>query len=303
MATRKPGRILVTGASGFVGMSTLRPLLNLGYEIVGTYYRGRPPRDIDVSWRQVDLLSEEEAIEAVEKVKPDILLALAWDMSSGNYSSLNNLVWLAKTITLMRAFADSGGKRLVVCGSSAEYDWSCGDSCFDETETPLHPATLYGRAKVALYWAFLAICREYRIRGTWLRPFFLYGPHEAPHRLIPFFIRSLLAGTEATCRSANLQRDYLHIDDAGNAIANVIDQSTEGPINIGSGIAIPISEIVLEIGHQLGAESLIRLEEQPTREPIVRASTKRLREGGWTPKIELADGIRQTIQWWESQEV
>lgn len=303
MAHREQGRILVTGASGFVGTSTLRPLLDLGYEVVGTYHSGQPPRNIDVSWRQVDLLSEEEAIEAVEKVKPDILLALAWDMSPENYSSLNNLVWLAKTTALMKAFADSGGKRLVVCGSCAEYDWSCGQPSFDETETPLRPETLYGRAKVALYWAFLAICHEYRISGAWLRPFFLYGPHEAPHRLIPFFIRSLLAGTEATCKSANLQRDYLHVDDAGNAIANVISQSMEGPINIGSGIATPISEIVLEIGHQLGAQSLVRLEEQTTREPIVRASTKRLKESGWTPKIELADGLRRTIQWWKSQEV
>jgi nucleoside-diphosphate-sugar epimerase len=303
MATRKPGRILVTGASGFVGTSTLRPLLDLGYEVVGTYYKGQPPRNIDVSWRQVDLLSEEEAIEAVEKVKPDILLALAWDMSSGNYSSPNNDLWLAKTITLMKAFAGSGGKQLVVCGSCAEYDWSCGDSYFEETETPLRPATLYGRAKVALYQAFLAICNDYRISGTWLRPFFLYGPHEPQHRLVPFFVRSLLARTEATCRSPNLQRDFLHIDDAANAIASVIDQSIEGPVNIASGTAISISELVSEIGHQLGAESLIRFEEEPMRGPIVRACTKRLTEIGWTPKIALTDGIRETIQWWRSQEI
>jgi nucleoside-diphosphate-sugar epimerase len=303
MAHREPGRILVTGASGFVGMSTLRPLLDLGYEVVGTYHRGQPPRNMDVSWRQVDLLSEEEAIEAVVAVKPDVLLALAWDMSSGNYSSPNNDVWVAKTTTLMKAFADNGGKRLIVCGSCAEYDWSCGHSYFEETETPLRPATLYGRAKVALYEAFLAICDDYGISGTWLRPFFLYGPHEPPHRLVPFFVRSLLAKTEAICKSPNLQRDFLHIDDAGNAIASVIDRSIEGPVNIASGTAVPISDIVSEIGHQLGAENLIRFEEDPVGEPVVRASTKRLREIGWTPRLALPEGIRGTIQWWRSQEI
>ena len=131
--------------------------------------------------------------------------------------------------------------------------------------------------------------------------FFLYGPGERPERLVASVVRSLLAGERARCTEGRQVRDLLSIDDAARAFADLLDSDVTGPVNIGSGDAVTLREVVLSIAGQLQAEDRIafgELQDVYDGSTIV-AATRRLREEvGWQPRRDLDSGIAAAIRWW-----
>ncbi len=93
---------------------------------------------------------------------------------------------------------------------------------------------------------------------AWGRVFFLYGPHEAPGRLVSDVIQSLLERREAHCSDGTQQRDFMHVIDVGRAFAAVLDSDITGPVNIASGVCVPVRSIVSTLGSLLQASDLIR---------------------------------------------
>jgi nucleoside-diphosphate-sugar epimerase len=147
-----------------------------------------------------------------------------------------------------------------------------------------------------------AFCRVHQLSYAWPRVFFLYGPNEHPDRLVSSVIRSVLQGQEARCSHGRQIRDYLHVQDVADAIVSVVDSSVEGPINIGSGTAVTLQEMILTIGRALGREDLLKLGAIPSRAndaPLVVADVGRLlNEIKWQPRFSMEDGLRHTIEWW-----
>lgn len=171
-----------------------------------------------------------------------------------------------------------------------------------EAETPLRPASPYGAAKLALATAFASICAATGLSGAWARPFFMYGPGEAPRRLAADVILSLLRGEHARCTHGRQRRDFLHVADVGDALAAILDSGAEGPVNVGAGAAIPIADLAMEIARQIGAPDRLQLGARPAPpdDPaLIEADTGRLgREIGWQPRFDLESGIADTIGWW-----
>src|SRR5215207_5082472 len=92
---------------------------------------------------------------------------------------------LQASLALLRAFAAAGGRRAVVAGTSAEYDWHAVGRRCHERRTPLRPATLYGAAKHALHTAAAPYAEQVGFELAWGRVFFVYGPWEPEGRLVP----------------------------------------------------------------------------------------------------------------------
>lgn len=299
-----PETVLVTGATGFLGRAALRALRDSGAEIVGTY-RSAPPRGYDyVTWAEADL-TDPEAIQAVCTThKPSHLLALAWYMGPGNQQAIENFRWLQHSIDLIFAFAKAGGRRVTFCGSCMEYDWTL-EKPFVEGISRLTPDTEYGAAKAALFSIFEPLCSKLDLSGTWARPYFLYGPGENPRRLAADVIISLLEGREALCTHGRQKRDFLHVDDVAEAMVQLMWSEHQGPLNIGSGAAVPLASLIEEAGRQIGAPDLIKLgarESRPGDPELVEADVTRLHDTlDWRPKFTLQTGIADTIAWWKSE--
>ena len=245
---------------------------------------------------------------------PDHLLHLAWFTEHGRYwEALENLDWVAASLTLARAFHERGGRRMVMAGSCAEYDWSVPDSAdpsggfplLVEDVTPCEPASLYGVCKHALHTLVSELSDRAGISAAWARIFFLYGPHEDPRRLVASVVRSLLAGEPAECTHGEQLRDFLHVADAGAALAALLDGEVEGPVNVASGKPVPLKEIVRLLGEHLRRGDLLRLGARPAPPhdpPILAADTTRLNEEvGWDPTIDLKTGLEATIDWWQKR--
>ena len=297
-------RVLLTGATGFIGRHCLPSLLAKGYDVHAV--SSNAPRETlpGVSWHQTDLLNAEQAAELVAGVRPTHLLHFAWYVAPGKFwTSSENLRWVQASLSLLNAFASSGGERVVMAGSCTEYDWEYG-YCSEE-RTPLVPSTLYGSCKHALQTMLDAFARQTGISAAWGRIFFLYGPHEHPARLVSSVIGSLLKDEPARCSPGDQIRDFLHVRDVADAFVALLEADVTGPVNIGSGRPVAVKEIVQKIAGRIGRPELAclgALPAAPNESPLVVADVRRLSEEvGWTPRYDLDDGLEQTIRWWRDQ--
>ena len=302
-----PRRVLVTGASGFIGRHVLGPLVRRGFEVHAITSRDTPPPQapVDVTWHRADLLKLGEQSELLAAIAPTHLLHLAWYAEHGRFwTSTENLRWAAATIALVQAFADGGGRRAVLAGSCAEYRWGDPGPCV-EGVTPLEPATLYGTCKNATRAVLEAAAGELGIELAWGRVFFLHGPGEAPGRLVASVARALLAGERAATGDGTQVRDFLHVDDVAGAFAALLDSSVSGAVNIGSGEGRTLRDVIHAIGAATGREDLLdigALAPRPGDPDALVADVSRLRdEVGFVPAIGLEEGIARTVEWWRAR--
>jgi nucleoside-diphosphate-sugar epimerase len=297
-------RVLVTGASGFIGQHCLLPLLRDNYEVHATFWSGKAGQKdclSAVQWHQVDLLDPQQLKGLLASIKPTHLLHLAWYAKPGNYwTSPENLNWVQGSLRLLQTFAEGGGQRAVIAGTCAEYDWNYG-YCV-ENLTPLAPSTLYGACKYALQLIAHAFADQANLRVAWGHIFFLYGPHEYFNRLIPSVVRSLLASTPARCSHGNQVRDFLYVQDVADAFIALLNSEVTGSINIASGQPVALKEIIYRIAAHFSRPDLIQLgtiPASPGEPPLLVADTRRLRdEVKWQPNYNIELGLAQTIEWW-----
>ncbi len=298
-------RVLVTGATGFIGRSTLPRLLAMGYEVHATTpdrVGASAPKDI--VWHCVDLLDGPQVSALMMSVSPTHLLHLAWYAVPGHYrSSTENLRWVQASLFLVEKFLQRGGRRVTVAGTCAEYDWR--DGRCRENSTPLEPADLYSVCKHALHIMLTSWSEQIDFSLAWGRVFFLYGPFEHPKRLVASVICSLLNNEFARCTSGYQERDYLHVDDVADGLVALLHSNVEGPVNIASGEATAVCDIISALGRLLGREELLRLGALPTppgEQPIVVADVDRLHnEVVWRPRFTLDAGLEDTVDWWKRQ--
>ncbi len=299
-------KVLVTGAAGFVGRHALKPLHDRGFE-VHAVSRGARSEPGFVRWHQADLLNASSAAALLDGVGPSHLLHFAWTTEHGEYwRSAVNLDWLAASLRLARAFADAGGKRVVVAGTCAEYDWRrLGEAPIRELEAPCAPATLYGQAKHALRQVLATYAAEAGLSCAWGRIFLLYGADEPPDRLVPTVIRTLLEGEPARCTHGRQVRDYMDARDAGAAFAALLDCDAEGPVNVASGVPVTVAAVAETLGDIVGRAELVRLgalEARAGDPPRLVADTTRLNtEVGFAPRYDLRAGLADAVAWWRQR--
>ncbi|MBA3817902.1 MAG: NAD-dependent epimerase/dehydratase [Deltaproteobacteria bacterium] len=293
-------RVLLTGATGFIGRACLGPLRDRGFEIHAIRHE-RAASARDVTWHDCDLLTADPA-PLIAAIRPTHLLHLAWYAVPGKYwTSRENLRWVRASLALYEAFVAAGGSRVVMGGSAAEYDWSHG--VCRERETPVVPRTYYGRCKHALAQLIDADAEQAGISAAWARFFFLYGPHEYENRLVPSVILALLRGEVARCSPGTQQRDFLHVDDAAAATVALLDSEVRGPVNIASGAPVAVRSLAEQVATLVGSGSIDfgAIAADPNDPPLLIADVRRLRdEVGFTASAQHAQRLGETVAWWRA---
>jgi nucleoside-diphosphate-sugar epimerase len=295
-------RVLVTGASGFIGSHSLSILQRMGYEVHAAWLNNR--RDVDgVEWHRTDLREAASIKTLMREVRPTHLLHFAWYATPRDYrESLENLRWCNAGMSLLSEFVEHGGSRAVLAGSCFEYDLR--DGFCSEDLTPATPSTFYGTCKDSLRRVATEFSARAGLSAAWGRIFYLYGPREPRARLMPSVINSLLRGDKARCTHGRQLRDFLYVEDVAEAFVAILDSELRGVINVASGEPLAINSIVGEIARQLEMPQLVEfgaIEPAPGDPPMVTADTRKLRdEVGWKPRWSLKDGIAETIKWWKT---
>jgi nucleoside-diphosphate-sugar epimerase len=296
-------RILVTGATGFVGREAVRLLCDQGHEVHAV---GRNEgEDARVRWHRADLLDGADRRPLLGKIGASHLLHLAWYAVPGRYwTAIDNLDWVAASLRLARGFAETGGRRLVVAGTCAEYDWSMPR--LDETATPLAPATLYGEAKLSLYRLLHHAAPALGLSLGWGRIFNVYGPFERPERLLGTLIQAARTGQPAHFSAGTQLRDFVHVEDVARAFASLLASPVEGAVNIGSGRAISVRSFIETAARLCDPAPVLHFGDPAQARdepPALYAAMDRLAGNlGFTARYDLdaglADAIRRGLSAW-----
>ena len=304
MSDKSYKRVLVTGATGFIGQHSLKYLVELGFDVhaitrdIGNILSNKE----NVIFHEVDLFDNKSVESLVTEIRPSHLLHFAWYAEPGKYwTAPENFECVSSSLNLLRIFSENGGKRVVMAGTCAEYDWDFG--WCSESTTPCMPTTVYGVCKNAMREMLFAYSNQYNLSSAWGRVFFLYGPNEHPSRLVSSVICSILKGLPAQCSSGEQVRDFMHVSDVASAFVSLLDSNLEGVVNIASGESTRIKNIVKIISDKLGRPELLELGAIPSVDndpPLLLADVRRLNEElGWHPVFDIETGIDDAINWWK----
>ena len=297
-------KVIVTGGTGFIGRHALKTLLEQGFEVHALTSQTLPTDAYGCIWHPANLLDFTQIKQLITEIKASHLLHFAWYAVPGKYwTAEENFLWVQASLELLKWFQRSGGERVVMAGTCAEYDWQYG-YC-SETITPTNPSTPYGICKLSLQQLVQSYSELMGISSAWGRIFWLYGCHEYSQRLVPSVICSLLKGQVAKCSHGNQIRDFLYVQDVADAFVALLSSDIRGCVNIASGKAIVIKDIIFTIADYIRRQDLIQLGAIPKSSgeaPLVVANINRLsNEVGWEPKFNLDISLKETVNWWEKQ--
>jgi nucleoside-diphosphate-sugar epimerase len=288
-------RIVVTGATGFVGGAFIRRAVAGGHVVNGLVRPGSPglPADRGVTTTIGTLASP--PWDALVRFGPDVCVHAAWITDAGVYlESPENRRYMEESLAFLQGLLDRGVGHIVVLGTSAEYQAS--SQPLHETRSVLAPLSPYARAKHALRVALDEGVRAAGARLAWARLFQPYGVGEPAARLCSSVIRRLAGGERVTLKTPQAVRDWIHVDDVAAALLHLVERRVDTVINIGSGIPRTVQDMALAIAGLLGRPELVATSGAAVdRSGSFVADATRLRTLGWTPQVELSDGLTGLI--------
>lgn len=290
-------KVLLTGASGFLGQYVLNRLQQQGIETV-VLGRKQPFGSTLAGFIEADLLSAPDFPALIQKTSATHLLHLAWYTEHGKYwTSPLNLRWVNASTQLIEVFCQAGGQRVVMAGTCAEYDWSHG-YCREES-TPLNPATLYGTAKDAARRLIMAICTQHKVPCAWGRVFLPFGAGESSQRLIPSLIEVFRGQRPPFGINTAAYRDFLHASDVAEGFITLLQSAEHGAYNISSGQPVPLENTVHYLAKLFNADpqQVLNLStERPGEPELLVGDNHRLRALGWHPALSLAQGLEKVVK-------
>ncbi|HEX4075461.1 MAG TPA: NAD(P)-dependent oxidoreductase [Candidatus Acidoferrales bacterium] len=299
-------RVLITGASGFLGTEVLAELSRSGVECHAVSRRPRVPEENHpaVTWHWMDLLTDPTSWH-LARIRPTHCIHLAWEATPGRYrQSLGSYDWVAATLRLARNFFSSGGRHFTMAGSCLEYA-SSANTC-DETDTPLGGDCAYANCKIETSRLLAALARDCRATFADARIFYLYGPGEPEGKLIRSICQGLLEGRPIPLTDGTDFVDFIYRSDAAKALVALTRAGFNGPVNIGTGRGILVRDLATRLGEIAGRTELLQFGNVPLgRDPVrIVAATKRLTlEVGYRPVVDIDQGLHSCYKFWAAQGV
>lgn len=253
-------KILLTGATGFVGRQIYLALTQAGHVVIPLIRShsapGLPERATDDNATlSADLFAETSDWWAKRLEGVDAVIHAAWYVEPGKYlDSPLNLNCVAGTLTLARGALDAGIRHFIGVGTCMEYRLPSERLTID---APLEPATLYAACKLSLYHMLTQYFAKTEATFSWCRLFYLHGEGEYAARLVPYIRERLGRGEVARLSAGTQLRDFLDVRQAGAMIADVVETGQPGAINICSGIPTTIRQLAERIADEYGRRDLL----------------------------------------------
>jgi nucleoside-diphosphate-sugar epimerase len=304
-------RVLVTGATGFVGANLARRLLRDGHEVHLLLRRGYAPWRIDairanVRCHEVDLGDRDALARTFAAIRPEWVFHLAVHGAYSSQTDLHQMVQtnIVGTINLVEAAIGASAEVLVNTGSSSEYGLK--DHAPAETAW-LEPNSHYAvtKASATLYCRHAA--QRSGLRLPTLRLYSVYGPYEEPTRPIPTLVVRGLRGDLPPLVDPRIARDYVYVDDVIDAYllaASTADQESGAVYNVGTGVQLSLAEVVATARRAMAIMAEPAWGSMPDRawdtSVWVSDSGKIRRELGWCPRITFEEGLGRTIGWFRA---
>lgn len=302
-------RVLVTGGAGFLGREVCGRLEEAGAS------------DLVIPRRaQHDLTEQQVVRDLLSSTRPDIVVHLAAEVGGiganmanpGRYFYAN----AAMGINLIEESRRVGVTKFVQVGTVCAYP-KFTPVPFKEEDLwlgyPEETNAPYGVAKKSLLVMLQSYREQYDFNGIYLLPVNLYGPYdnfdlETSH-VIPALIRKFITARDSSSPTVTLwgtgspSREFLYVSDAASGIVTATERyDGPDPVNLGNGREVPIRLLAETISNLVGFEGEIVWDtSKPDGQPRRALDVSRAKElFGWEATVDFEDGLRRTIEWWES---
>lgn len=292
-------KVMITGASGFLGSHLCRHLSMKEGEVHAVSRSKRDRQKDGPIWWQSDLEDIGSVRRLLEIVKPDVIFHLSGlvsgiqdrDLVLPTFHSL-----LTSTVNLLTVATELGCRRIVLAGSL--------------NEPPDHAECIPSSPYAAAKWAGSGYGRMFHaLYGTpvvIVRTFMTYGPGQESRKLVPTVALSLLRGESPQLSSGQWEADWIYVDDVveGFLAAAQVSKIEGATVDLGSGMLVTVRELVERLVEVVGGGAQPQFGILPDRimEPARRAEVGRTFEIlGWKPKVSLESGLQQTVEWYRAQ--
>jgi GDP-L-fucose synthase len=302
--------VYVAGHAGLVGSAVMRRLRAAGFSDIRTVTRS-----------QLDLRNQAEVSHWFKANRPEYVFLVAGTVGGILANSTRPAEFIYDNMmihgTVVHAAHEYGSKKLLYLGSSCIYPRQATQPITEEQllTGPLEPTNeWYALAKIAGIKVCQAYRRQYGCDFISAMPTNLYGPNDNfdlnSSHVLPALIRKFHEARVA--RRADVEiwgtgspmREFLHVDDLADACLFLMEHySDDGHLNVGTGLELSIRELAEKVRDVVypGAELTFDTS-KPDGTPRSVLDVSKLRTLGWSPSIDLADGIESTYQWFLDQQ-
>lgn len=296
-------KVLLTGATGFLGSAIAEELLFKGYKLLLTK---RKTSDL---WRTADFLGDfdwvntdnENWISIAIDFKPEIIVNLAWS----GVSSTKREDWLAQVSNiqfqqeLLEIAKLSNTSLFVGFGSQAEY--GLFDGMINESHV-LKPVSSYGIVKVACSNILKEFCEINNIKWRWFRVFSVYGEMEGDNWLLSSVINKLFNNESVDLTGCEQRYAYLYIKDFAKAFINTLQVDKEsGVYNFSSSKSITLKELLLLVKSKIstcGSLNFGKLEYRKNQPMLIAGEMTKFNDDfGTIKETEIEVSIEKLIEY------
>lgn len=283
-------KVLVTGATGFIGHHVVPCLLDRGLNVIATS-RNKSKAKSYAWYNEVEYIECDYHSCTLDYYsyfgEPDVIIHLAWPGLPKYKDPLHVEKNLPTNCLFLKNFLEGGVKKMVVTGTCYEYGMQCG--CLHESAIT-QPVTQYGLAKDTLRKYLEFLVQDTQTSFNWVRLFYIYGEGQNQNSLLPQLERAISDDQQEFNMSGGEQlRDYLSVEDvAHNLCVIALQNKINGVINCCSGYPISIRRMVEERIATLGSDIRLNLGYYPylDYEPMVF----------WGDTTKLKEILRRSAQ-------
>jgi nucleoside-diphosphate-sugar epimerase len=286
-------KVVLTGATGFVGKPCLELLLQRGHEVLVISRQDQSSiAKRGVHWCRGDLGVPETYGGALAKFQPEAALHLAWE-GIPDFSLQKCMANLHAGVVFGNAALEAGCRHLVVAGSCWEYGKVAGMVVED---APAASPGIFGASKNAQHSVLRALFEGAGASVAWSRIFFVFGPAQRAASLVPVICRSIAAGESPSLRTPAAVSDFLYVDDAAAALVTLLETNVSGVFNVGSGTGTRADEVAGLLLRIAGKEDVFAARRSADGPGSgFYADLSRMRALGWSPRVGLEEGLRRTL--------
>ena len=291
-------RVLITGASGFIGFPLSNKLSELGFKVLAIGRSIPVNSHKSISWIKSDLNSVEIYKDDITAFKPEVLIHLAWQ-DIPDFSFEKSFFNLNQSIKFISFIAEiKSCRKIIISGSCWEYGKDQGECKDSDKSIPTNYFTL---AKHSLRLWTEIIAKEKSITLGWFRLFYVYGPGQRPESLIPTLFQYLRNEKLPEIKTPHNANDFIYIDDVVDAFSIAANSPFKsGNYNLGAGKSISALEICRQAEQLVLNSSVLTKKIELTSKSInsntnfwasISSSKEQLK---WSPKVSIFEGIQKS---------